>query len=259
VKRTTYVGARFSGDETPFLMQQKWNVQFSVITVYRPIESVGYQYIRTDGKKLQLVTEMYKSIHEIANGCYDDAVRRLAKDIAKKGDTVWIRMLHEFNSNTYVWGLYPFSDESIRTFKKAWQRIVKIYREENAPVKFQLCFLGSNTHGDKTPFIAFNPGSSFVDQVGVDVYVNAGSKMVSLQERLDSGIYDALLQFGKPIFIGEVGVTPAIGDRAQWIKDAWKSLAVDFTRVIAVSFFLECKSVTRQWCLTNQEEINAFV
>ncbi|KAG5178228.1 hypothetical protein JKP88DRAFT_248312 [Tribonema minus] len=55
VKRTTYVGARFPGDETPFLMQQKWDVQFSVITVYRPIESVGYNYIRTDGKKLQLV------------------------------------------------------------------------------------------------------------------------------------------------------------------------------------------------------------
>ncbi|KAG5179167.1 glycoside hydrolase superfamily [Tribonema minus] len=240
-------------------MQREWNVQFSVLTVYRPIESVGYEYIRTDGKVLQLVTEMSKSIQDIANGCYDTEVRKLARDIARKGDTVWIRMLHEFNSDTYVWGLYPFTTDKIRAFKRAWRRIVNIYCDQGAPVQFQLCFLGTNSSGDKTPFSAFNPGRNYVDQVGVDVYINTNSKLVSLKERLDNGIYDQLLWFNKPIFFGEIGCTPAIGDRGKWMRDAWRSLALDFPQVKAVSYFLECEGPQRPWCLTKQSEINGFV
>ncbi|KAG5185078.1 glycoside hydrolase superfamily [Tribonema minus] len=262
VQRPTYVGARFAGDDTAFEMQKEWDVQFNTITVYRPIDSVGYKSIRTEGKKLQLVTEMFRSIDDIADGCYDDEVRSLARAIADKGVNVWIRFLHEFNSeNTYPWCLYPFTDAKIATFKRAWRRIVSIYREERAPVKFQLCFMAKNPGGDKdrTPFSAFNPGRDYVDAVGVDVYVNAAKHMPSLKEKLNDGIYEQLLWFGKPIFIGEMSVTTKIPDRPQWIFDAWHALALDFPRIKYISWFLECKGDKRPWCLLKQEEIDAFV
>lgn len=260
-KRAAYVGARFGGDETVFEKEKDWGVKFDVITVYRPIDSVGYQYIRTDGKKLQLVTEMKASIGQIADGRFDDDVRSLAKAIAAKGESVIIRPLHEFNAaGTYPWSIWPFTDANIADFKRAWKRIVSIYREERAPVKFQLCFMARNPDPDKnrTPFSAFYPGREYVDFVGIDVYVNAAKRMPSLKDKLNDGIYQQLLGFDKPIFIGEMSVTPAIPDRPGWIADAWRALALDFPRIEYISFFLEFKGGRREWGLRTQDEIDAF-
>ncbi|KAG5181008.1 glycoside hydrolase superfamily, partial [Tribonema minus] len=200
----------------------------------------------------------------IADGACDDAVRKLARAIAAKGETVWIRMMHELNGEgTYPWSLYPYTREKLATFKRAWRRVVSVYREERAPVKFQLAFMARNPGGDKdrTPFSAFNPGRDYFDQVGVDVYVNAAKRMPSLKEKLNDGIYAQLLWFGKPVFIGEMSVTVSVPDRPAWIREAWRSLALDFPRVKYVSWFLEGKSPapTRSWGLHNQAEIDAFV
>ncbi|KAG5191275.1 glycoside hydrolase superfamily [Tribonema minus] len=259
-KRKTYAGARFAGDNTVFKREHEWGVKFDVLTVYRPIESVGYEYIKTEGKQLQLVTEINGSVSDIANGRFDSSVRKLAKAIAKKGTVVWIRQLHEFNSeNTYHWCVYPYSQRKIATFKRAWRHLVNIYREEKAPVLFQLTYIAQNPHNDRTPFAHFYPGREYVDHVGVDIYVNPGSRLVSLKTRLQDNVYSQLSQFGKPIFIGEVSCTDKGLDKAKWIYDAWHDLAVYFPRITIVSWFLEDKGGKRQWNLHTKKEISAFV
>lgn len=85
-----------------FRRQHEWEVHFDTVTVYRQIELVDYEYTKTNGKWLQLVTELYASIDDIANGHFDTHVRKLAKAIANKGRPVWIRQLHEFNSENDV-------------------------------------------------------------------------------------------------------------------------------------------------------------
>jgi mannan endo-1,4-beta-mannosidase len=253
------VGAWLGSDNAVFDFEDKWNVDFDVITVYRPIESVGYKYIDTGGKQLQIVTEMFRSVDDIANGHYDGAVRKLAKDIRAKGKTVWIRFMHEFNyEKTYPWCLYPFTNHKIAQFKKAWKRVVNIYREEKAPVKFQLCYQARNPTKKQKPYADFYPGDAYVDHVGIDVYVNAGSTL-SLKERLDNNVYSQLVKFNKPIFIGEMSVTDVSVDKPKWLKQAWHDLAVHFPKITIVNFFLESKAGGRDWGLNTDKEKRAFV
>ncbi|KAG5176190.1 glycoside hydrolase superfamily, partial [Tribonema minus] len=196
----------------------------------------------------------------IANGHFDSHVRDLAKEIAKKGRLVWIRQMHEFNSeNTYQWCLYPFTSAKIATFKRALRRLVNIYRQEKAPVKFQLTFMAKNPHNDGTPFSQFYPGRRYVDHVGVDLYVNAGSRLVSLKVRLEDDVYSQLTQFSKPIFIGELSCTDKGLDKAKWIHDAWNDLALHFPKISIINWFFEDKGGKRQWNLHSPAEVKAFV
>lgn len=258
-KTETHLGAWLGSDTAIFSFEDKWNVDFDTITVYRPIESVGYKYIDTGGKQLQLVTEMYRSVGEIANGYYDGAVRKLAKDIRSKGKTVWIRFMHEFNfENTYPWCIYPFSDSKIALFKKAWRRVVQIYRDEKAPVKFQLCYQAKNPSKIQKPYAQLYPGDSYVDHVGIDVYVNVGSTK-SLKDRLDDNVYSQLVKFKKPVFIGEMSVTDVGINKPEWFKQAWHDLAVHFPKITIINFFLESKGGGRDWGLNTNSEKEAFV
>jgi hypothetical protein len=255
-------GAFFGRDDGEIQKELEWGVKFDVITIYRPIKNVGFKYINTHGKQLQLVTEFFNcgDLSEIAAGKCDFAVRKVAQDIKAAGHEVWIRMFHEFNySNTYPWCLYPYSDKKIKDFKAAWRRVVGIYHEEKAPVKFQLCYMGTNPHGDKMPFSAFYPGDNVVDQVCVDVYVNSGSKLVSLKSRLNDGIYPQLVKFGKPIVIGEVSCTDKGLDKGKWMEDAWHTLKNDFPAIKTVNFFLVNKGGGREWGLNSPEQVQGFV
>jgi hypothetical protein len=256
-------GAWMGSDVASFAFEKQNDIKLDVLTVYRPINSVGYKFIQTNGKKLQLVTEIFHSIEDIASGKCDSQVRALARAIADKGVEVWIRQLHEFNySGTYPWCLYRsdgYTDARIHTFKRAWRRLVGIYRDEGAPVKFQLTYMASNPHGDKTPFKDFFPGADVVDSVGVDIYVNPGSRLVSLKTRLDKGVYAQLESMNKPIHIGEVSCTDVGLDKATWIRDAWRDLALDFPRIRMVSFFLEDKGFPRDWALHGADQVRAFV
>jgi len=251
-------------DTSVFDKEREWDVSFDLVTVYRPVESVGYNYIRTDGKVLQLVTEIRGTIQEIASGKYDAHVLKLAQEIKKKGEEVWIRQLHEFNfsQDTYPWCIYPYTPVKIETFKSAWRRLVSIYRRVGAPVKFQLCLQGTNPSGDPTPFAAFYPGDSWVDQVGVNLYINPGARMASLKERLDRGIYTSLCALGttpKPIFIGETSCTDVSNDKTRWLRDAWRDLAAGYPRLTIVNFFLVDKGYPRDWALHGDAQVSAFV
>lgn len=254
VKRKTWVSAYFKNDGM-FATEKQWKVTFDTVQVYRPVDSVGFKYIDTHGKQLQIVLEFSKyDLFKIADGKADDDVRRLAKDIAKGGKEVWIRPLHEFNSDWYPWSIYPFTKDRIAAFKNAWRRIVKVFREEKAPVKFQLCYINSNVNENPTPWSSMYPGDDVVDMVGTDVYSrNDGSLSKKLRRS-----YGDLLSFGKPIFIGEVACRKGT-DKVAWYTDAWDALANDFTRITVINFFLINKDVNRQWQLETQAEVNAFV
>jgi Glycosyl hydrolase family 26 len=259
-----YAGASFRGDNTVFERELEYGVRFNVFTAYRPIKSVGYKYIDTKGKQLQLVTEFFNcgDIFAIANGSCDSHVTKLAKDIATVGKTVWIRQFHEFNFiKTYPWCLQPYTDEKIAAFRRAWIRTVNIYRKEKAPVKFQLCYMAGNPIKDKHDYADFYPGSNFVDQVGFDIYINAAKKLPlpTFKQRMDTGIYEAAKAFDKPLFIGEVSCTEHGLNRTTWIRDAWKSITDEYKQIRVVNWFLIDKGEPRQWDLHTAEQKRVWV
>lgn len=255
------VGAWLGDENAPFIKEKEWKIHLDTLVVYRPInnKSTGYKSIRTDDKQLQLVTEVQGTIEDINNGKFDNAVKSLANDIKSVGKEVWIRPLHEFNyEGTYPWCIYPYTSDKIEAYKSAWQRLAKIYRDVGAPVKLQWCLQASNPHSDKTPFSAFYPGDAFVDQVGVDLYINPGSALVSMKTRLNKGVYDQLKAFGKPVFIGETSCTDINFDKARWIREACHDIATLFPAIKTLNFFFENKG-SRMWYLNTPDQIKAFV
>jgi endoglucanase len=247
-----YVSARFYSDSEFFSKEKEYGVSMDAVIVYRPIYSVGFQYIKTEGKQLQLVLEFKDTtLDEISGGMRDSQIRDLARDIKDGGKEVWIRPLHEFNlaSNVYPWCIFPYTPAKIYSFKRAWRHVVQIFRDEHAPVKFQLCYNAVQPYDDDTPYSDFYPGDDVVDQVGVDVYNRAGidrwhTEFKSL-DKCFSAAYDQLVKFGKPIFIGETSSSDRGGDKAKWIRDAWYSLETKFDRVIIINWFLENKGSMR--------------
>jgi Glycosyl hydrolase family 26 len=262
-----YVSARlFTDAESVEVPQKDWDVKVNSVCLYKNIKKYGSTWLYSVPKDVQiiLVLEMFDSIERIRDGCFDSEVKILAKEIKASGRSVWIRPLHEFNleDSTYPWCLYPYTDDKISSFKKAWMRVVKGFRESGASVKFQLCYNAKNPRDDKTPYSKFYPGSEYVDHVGVDVYNRTGlskyhTQYVPLKDLL-AGPYEQLKGFKKPIFIGEMSTTDVGGNKALWIRDAWKCISDQYKLITIAGWFFEDKSGGRRWGLHTPEEIEKF-
>ncbi|KAG5183147.1 glycoside hydrolase superfamily [Tribonema minus] len=255
-----YASAFCGTDAAIFDFERQRRIVFNAVQVYRPINSVGFNYIATRGKQLQIVTEFPGTLSDILDGKFDDDVRRLGRDIKAGGEEVWIRQLHEFNyAGTYPWCI-DLSPASIALFKRAWRRIVSLYREVGAPVRFQWCLQAKNPGKVQVPYSQLYPGDDAVDAVGVDLYINPGSKLVSLKQRLQDGVYSQLAAFGKPVFIGETSCTDEGLDKAGWMREAWRDLASpSFDSITTVNFFLVDKDPRRWWGLNTAAEVKGFV
>lgn len=212
-------------------------------------------------------TDTFANLHSIREGAYDQYLISLCNSIRADGRTIWIRTLHEFNGNWYNWGvLYP--GNSIEDFIPAWQHIVQVFRDQNAPVKFQLDYNRLNGKNDATPFSAFWPGDEWVDMAVITCYNRAGTDQwhptSSWQEFKDlfTDPYNQVCALtSKPIGIAETGSTTYGGDKPQWIIDTFNSVAEDFPRVTQVTWFLLNKvvnGVTWNWDLNNSEEKDSF-
>jgi hypothetical protein len=130
---------------------------------------------------------------------------------------------------------YPKSGVTANDFVASWRRIVDIFRRKGAN---NAAFVWSPNVPDvgPVPYTKYYPGDSYVDWVGVSFY--SGNPMANL-----STIYRAYAQ-KKPIFItewatGEDKNKYFVGfpGEAKWIQDFFTSIARDYPRVKAISWF----------------------
>jgi hypothetical protein len=146
---------------------------------------------------------------EIASGKYDEYIRNYAQDVKAYGKPLFIRLVcGEFNGSWWHWcSPKANSDLTAKDFVGAWQKVVKIFLEENVsnvawvwtpaigPPPGVADWRGSNWQ-------AYYPGDEYVDWVGIDIYED--SKMSWL---------DPFYQFGidhnKPFFMAEFGIRTA--------------------------------------------------
>jgi hypothetical protein len=211
--------------------------------------------------------DSFANLRSISQGLYDSYLIALCNAIKKDGRTIWIRTLHEFNGDWYNWGvLYP--GNSLADFVPAWQHVVQVFRDQNAPVKFQLDYNRINGKNDNTPFSSFWPGDSWVDMAVITCYNRAGTDQYhpasSWQEFKDlfTAAYNQVCALtSKPVGVAEMATTTYGGDKPQWIINTFNSIAKDFPRVTQVTWFLLNKvvgGVTWNWDLNNSEEKDSF-
>ena len=165
-------------------------------------------------------------LRNIDNGEYDSYIRSYARDVAKWGKPVVIRILHEFNGDWYPWSV-SLNDFDVDMFIRCYRRIVDIYREEGA-TNAQFCWSPMNQNWPDTPInqpeLAY-PGDDYVSWIAPDVY-NSGTSGFGSEtwDSFDSMFRDVyyicVKNFpNKPIMIGEYACADSGGNKGVWFSN----------------------------------------
>jgi hypothetical protein len=203
-------------------------------------------------------------LKQIANGYYDNDIKRWARELRDNGRPVILRPLHEFNGDWYPWGVYT-KKNSIDDFIPAWRHVVYIFKNEGADnVQFELCYnrktwgKGSTNH----TFATFYPGDDYVDIVGIDGFNRPENKWSPFDD-IFRDPYEQLVNItDKPIWIQEMASTAVGGNKSEWIIDAFDKIATEYPRVESVTWFQEDKvdsdGIVSDWAITSIGDIEAF-
>lgn len=181
----------------------------------------------------------------IAAGQYDFYLDAWAREAARFGRPLLVRLAHEMNDPyRYPWGPH---NNGAGDFVAAWRHIVGRFRAAGA---HNVVWVWS-PHVAYEGYEWFYPGSDVVDWVATGV-LNYGtvahwSRWWSFDE-IFGRHYPRLAEFGKPVMIAEFGTLAVGGDRAAWYRAALDSLPQRFPGVRALLFFdvREDRTVTYQ-------------
>jgi endoglucanase len=266
------VGIYPSGGVNIWDYENELNVKFDHILQYQKVKNIDYtKIVRFLDLNYDVVLNLefqdtYANLQDITNGVYDSYLISLAHDIKADGRTIWLRPLHEFNGNWYNWGTL-YSGNSIDDFVPAWKHVVQLFRDQDAPVKFQLNYNRYNGKGDTTSFSAFWPGDDYVDMVVITSYNRAYTDewhqyWSTFSEDFENAYNQVVSLTNKQIGIAEMSSTSYGGDKPQWIINAFNSIAYDYPQVQQVTWFLTNRPVSDliwDWDLNTQEEKDAFI
>ena len=163
---------------------------------------------------------------KINSGETDDYWRKWAEDAKAFEDEVIIRFGFEMNGDWFAWGQQP------EPFKKAWQRVYKIVREDEGAQNVQFMF-APNVEFDETDLVQmapYYPGDEFVELLGLDGYNfgdsgKEGEKWQTYNEVFEKSIAKMSL-VEKPLILSEIGCTDGPG-KAEWMRDFLERVRAD--------------------------------
>lgn len=170
----------------------------------------------------------------VAAGDYDFYIDQWAREAARFGSPILVRLGHEMNdAYRYPWGPQHNTKEE---YIDAWQHVVTRFRAAGA----------TNVLWVWSPHVAYQywelyyPGSEYVDWVATGV-LNFGpiaqwSQWWTFDEIFGTH-YDRLAGFGKPIMVAEFGSLAVGGDRAEWYGRALRDIPARYPQVRSVVFF----------------------
>ncbi len=169
-----------------------------------------------------------KQLPRLLEGAYDAELTSWAQDAREEGGPILLRFGFEMNGDWFSWSGSP------KDYIAAWRHAHQIFQSAGAqhvewvwtPNIVSVPDLpGNDIH-------LYYPGHDVVDRVGFDGY-NFGDAhdqwhtWQSFSEVFDEPLWELAERYpDKPIFVGETGSAPGgPGQRARWVRDAWRSLA----------------------------------
>jgi hypothetical protein len=186
-----------------------------------------------------------EGLASIASGEYDFYVDAWARDAARWGKPLLVRLAHEMNDPyRYPWG--PHNNQ-VPDFIAAWRHVVDRFRSAGAT---NVLWVWS-PHVAYEGYEAYWPGGDVVDWVATGA-LNYGSVAYWSQwwsfDEIFGRHHEFLTGFGKPIMIAELGTLAVGGDPAEWFRTALEGLEDRYPGVKALIFFhVEADAtVTRQ-------------
>jgi hypothetical protein len=173
------------------------------------------------------------SLRIIADGALDGFVRAWAHAATRFGKPMLLRPGHEPTNPQYGWaGAHGSRAADYRAF---WARVRRIFREEGARnVLFVWTPYGL---ADRDWF----PGAADVDWIGFDIFNYGGLSQQGTWldfYTITKLFYDGYRDLGPPLLLAEVATSSVGGNKSDWIRDMFRSLAVgNFPAVRALVLF----------------------
>ncbi|MFB9968781.1 glycoside hydrolase family 26 protein [Pseudoroseomonas cervicalis] len=203
---------------------------------------------RNEGTVPLITWESYGlTLAQIANGSQDSYIRGWANQIRAYGDTVLLRVDHEFNGDYYPWsGAQNGNDPA--AYVAAWRHIVDVFAAEgavNARFVWAPNYKGTPTTPEPSRhMVNYYPGDAYVDFIGVSGYNWGNDPQNGTGWTSAETIYNTFLQQvaalapDKPVLVSEIGTAPSYGGNSapQWIRDAFGTLD-GFEQVKGVVWF----------------------
>mmetsp|Transcript_19226 Transcript_19226/g.27035 ORF Transcript_19226/g.27035 Transcript_19226/m.27035 type:complete len:457 (-) Transcript_19226:69-1439(-) len=278
VKRDVEMGI-FTSSPTPQQREDElgidlWDYRLIFMKIYE-LQFYKIQDVFNQGYTPILNMEFLSSsdapvLQKIIDGVYDDQLTDFATECRDYGKSFWIRTLHEYNGDWYPWGiLYRYGGTQPNTmdnFKSAFSKIVGIFKSIGAPVKFQANVNNNNGLDDPRPLSSFWPGDDDIDAFTITAYNRAYSTpnhqyTLSFYDQFKPA-YDVFTTLtSKPIWIAETATTSYGTDKPTWIRECFRSIALDFPRVTQFTWFLTNKyeeGTTLDFDLNTDEQKTAF-
>jgi hypothetical protein len=181
----------------------------------------------------------------IADGRYDDYIRRWATEAADYALPMLVRPMHEMNGFWYPWSVTE-NDNSAADYVAAWRHIQGIFEEVGADnvswVWAVNTLAGMPEEHRALDMASFYPGDEYVDWVSVVGFNYGTVRDWSVWRDVDvifAETYEHLLAFGKPIMISEVGTVAEGGDPVGWTVETLDRLREQYPDVRAVVWFAD--------------------
>jgi hypothetical protein len=151
---------------------------------------------------------------DIANGKQDAYIRRFATDLAQYDGTVYLRYAHEMNGFWYPWS------RDAASYKRAWRRVVRLFRQAGASNVRFLWSVNPNLYGTLPQLLKsvqpYWPGSAYVDAIG-STMINFGGVKVYGVDRFEPRLRALHRKYAKPVMLTEVNTQ--YGGRILWLRD----------------------------------------
>lgn len=195
----------------------------------------------------------YKAMDEILEGKHDEYLEKYADDAAKFGKRVFMRFMHEFNGNWYLWSGNKNGRENGGPAKvvAVWKYVVDKFKAAGADnVKWLWVPHGPSTDLSTEPWNNLSnywPGDDYVDWIGLDAYNFypkdpwGGIRPYRDFDNCFKAIYDSCVAMSdKPILIAEFGTGEFEYEgltKADWVKEAFTKIKTEYTRVKLFTWF----------------------
>jgi hypothetical protein len=182
-------------------------------------------------------------LREIGAGLWDSTLTAFAQQAAAISTPVYLRFGYEMNGGWFSWGKQPAE------FVAAWNHAHRIFQRAGA-INIEWVFSPGVLFGTMSPdidLIAYYPGDSVVDIVGLDGY-NFGNCIDQWNNRhywqdfrtiFERSLF-AIRSFDKPIWIAEAGC-PSDPRRPEWLGELFAFMDNN-PCVETVFWFNGCKS-----------------
>lgn len=163
----------------------------------------------------------------LLQGDYDEYIKDFARLIKSFKSEIFLRFAHEMNGNWYPW---TGSKIGSKKYKEIYRYVKDVFYEMGIDnVQWVFSVNWENIPAMKAnEIINYWPGDSYVDYVGIDGYnwgdTQSWSSWIEFKVLFNNAYYKITEDLKKPIIISEFGSASSPGDKASWVKNAFKNM-----------------------------------